>query len=200
MKITKLITDLQNFALKSDIRPEISGICFHDGYAVATDASTLVQVKLPSYPRCDGDEPVFPGKVHVKDLPKMIIKMPKGLKELKQTKSMKDYLEGFFFTNNEEHTIELTNTNLEEMNSNMVRKIDGTFPDYQTIMPKDDTEWETTLRLDPERVMNLMKYFSDHRQGFGAVIFKVQKNGEHKAILVENEEKTIKALIMPMIG
>lgn len=199
MKITKLITDLQNFAFKSDIKPEISGIHFHDGYAVATDASTLVQVKIPSH-KSDGDEPIIPGKTHVTELPKMIIKMPKGLKELKQTKLMKDYLDGFFFTNNEENTIELTNTNLEETNSNMVRKIPGEFPDYQAIMPKDDTEWLAEITLDPERVMNLMKYFNDHREGFGGVTFRIQKaDTKSKAILVESEDKNIKALIMPMI-
>jgi len=192
--ITKDILTAAKFASTDESRPVLTAVKVTDkGYA-ATDSYKLVMIK---HKGADIKEfPVIPNAQEVKELPEpLLIPAAALLKKLKfpTSKTLPILGEGLL-CNAEKGSVAIATTDLETATTLQFRTIDGTFPEYQKIMPTGEPV--VTIMLDAKLVTECMAAFLDGETNQ----VRLDLYGETEPMIMTGKSENndhIKALLMP---
>jgi len=191
--ITKDLLVAAKFASKNPSRPVLNSVMITEDKFVATDSYKLIEITN------DG-EPVeeFPMVAGVKTVKKLedpiLIPAKDVLKKLKLPKATMPILEHAILTNDTDKTISLTTSDLETASTLQLKKIEGNFPDYESVMPK--SEPTVTLKFDAKILKETLEAFitKDHQD------IELEVRGDNEALIIkgtENSNINKKAMVMP---
>lgn len=123
-------------ASKNTVREELSGVYFTKDKTVATDSFRLVEMSVPTgvdpadFPTVDGNSPM-------KGVQPFIVSA-KGVREIKiPKKGSLPILSHFAIKHLGERTAEFLTTDLKVADIKSIYRINGKFPDYEQIFPKE---------------------------------------------------------------
>ena len=179
-------------ASKSGIREEIRSVLFTSDKSVATDSVRLLEVSVATtgtaeeFPQVDGMSAMrgcSPFMVSAKQVAEL---KPKGAKHLPIT-------EFVALKHIDDKRVEFLMTDLESSQVKQARRVDGKFPDYEQIFPKEDAVAEVVL--NGEMFSELVKVMSGlHEQ------VKVKFYGKEKPIVLEcgTDAQKARGMIMPI--
>ena len=146
------------FAAKDGIREEINAVLFAKEKTAATDGIRLLEVsvsttgKAEEFPQIDGISAMrgcSPFLVNAKQVAEL---KPKGAKHLPIT-------EFVALKHLDDKRVEFLTTDLESSRVSQARRIDGKFPDYEQIFPKDEPK--VRFKIDGAKLAELLKVMSE---------------------------------------
>ena len=185
------------FASKGTTRPELEGVFFKADKTVATDSFQLVEISTPKVKV--EDFPAVQGKVIMRGFKPFIVST-KGLKDIKfpnngAVQSL-PILSNAGIKHIDENSVEFITTDLEVSNSVSVRRIQGEFPEYESIIPTGDPVVEVIVNA---------QYLADMLQVLGALDsgshVKIKIYGKDKPLVIEaGKEQKGRGLLMPIKG
>ncbi len=195
-----MLYNKHNFAVakftgKSGVRLELKGVFFTSTKTVATDSFKLVEINAPKVNA--EDFPVVQGKSIMRGFKPFIVSA-KGLRDIKFPKRPPhlSVLENAGIKHISENTVEFITTDLESSNSVSVRRIQGEFPEYESIIP--------TGKPVVEVIVNA-QYLVDMLQVLGALdnnrLVKIKLYGKEKPLVIEaGKDQKGRGLLMPIKG
>ena len=182
------------FAAKDGIREELASVYFTSKITAATDSIRLLEMSVSTtgnaeeFPQIDGMSAMrgcSPFLVNAKQVMEL---KPKGVKHLPIT-------EFVALKHLDDKRVEFLTTDVESSQVKQARRIDGKFPDYEQIFPKDEPK--VRFKIDGAKLAELLKVMAELPQS-GQV--EVLYYGRILPIELRSDNGNQKArgLIMPM--
>jgi len=201
MFISKTSTLVHSFAAKDEARPEITGVLLTpDGTMAATDYYSLAEIKMKSMPK-DDDFPLAAGHKKPMPLSAPVILPAKFVASIGQSISPSPSLPILSFAalnGIDENFAHFVTTDLETVQDQKTRIIDGKFPDYEKIFPQGKPVVEVTL--NPEYLFQAAKLLTQFNKGRGVkrVKLSIYQPNEPVIMTSETNEHTAKVVLMPL--
>lgn len=194
--------EVAKVASKSDMKPELACVLFMPDKTVATDTFRLVEMSTHKLDRF-GNYPheSIDGVVTDKD------KMPDGYllpaREVLKHKIIKHKtlpeLNVAVLAEGKLNEVALVSTNLEAVTRSGMRSVNGVFPKYDQVMPKDD-DIAFSMNINAGYLAEVVKILGALNK-YDAVTLHFQK-GTGKALYITAKDdkgnQSAKALVMPM--
>lgn len=181
-------------ASKSETRPELAGVFITKDKTVATDSFRLIEMSTPSNIKAE-DYPKVQGKTAMRGFKPFII----SAKELSKIKIPKNkslpIVENIAISHVDNTHVELMTTDLETADIKSFRKIDGTFPDYEKIFPKENPKAEVELNAEYlAEVCEVLSKINNLKS------VKIKFYGDNMPLVLEakNQDQASRAMIMPL--
>lgn len=192
MLYNQLNLDVGKIASKSEIKPEFACVYFTKQKTVATDSYRLLEVTVPE--DCDAED--FPNALTElpEDIPGFLVPA-KNLATIKLPKNKKlQILNNLAIRSITKNTVELLTNNLETANTTCINTVDGQYPDYEKIIPKDTPLAEVTVNAN--LLAELLEVMAKTNE-LHEVTIKLY--GKNKPILLEasNDSQNARGVFMP---
>lgn len=198
--IDKVILAACQIASKDDSRPVLSGIKFEKDRAVATDGFRLITVTYPDQDPNDmpqlgervlnDEEVVLPAK-----------NVEAALKRIPKNPNL-PILNCAVIEKEKDGVVTITSTDLNSFSEEKVRKIDGTYPEYQKILDSTKAKEVTAkFSVNAQLMSETLKAMATALKYLGnATTVAVEVRGSNDPILItcESKERKIEALVMPV--
>ena len=172
MKLSKNILEIRKFASQNDLRPEISCTYLKDNKIVATDATRLVEIT----------DKKLPEELFIKEpllLPIRKIKLDK---------------ENEVIISDDKKTATIGTKDTMQI----VKTVEGSYPEYENIMPKPDTNVLAEVSIDGELLGEVLEYMQKFGGYKGVKMTIYDKNNYPIKIEVNNPEYKVIGLVMPL--
>jgi len=188
--------DVAKIASKNYVKPALAGVFFKKDRTVATDGYRLIEEMTPK----DADVADFPiadGMSTMKGCKPFIVdaKMLAGIKLPKKTSL--PILSNVAIKHIDDKHVEFFTTNLETSEVKTVARIDGNFPDYESLFPTKEPVLEIQINgiYLAEIAMMLSKLSK-----FPEDVITIKLYGAEKPLVIEagNINQSGRALIMPV--
>ncbi len=184
------------FASKSATQAEINGVLVTPEKTVATDRYTLLEVENPKdftledFPKVPNNE-TAEITTHIMPLESAKL-LEANLKKVKNS-SLPVLQNAAGLKLEAENQAGFVTTNLESATPIIYQKIDGEFPDYQQIVPKEKSVIE--FNVSPE----FLKRIAETYQAIGNASVNVKYYGDNQPLVFEAKtcfNQNVKALLM----
>ncbi len=195
---------IADIASKNSDRVEITGVLFKKDRTVATDAYKLIEVKNPEIFQKNDDIPVLPDKTKVWNgfLKKGVILPVKAIKKIRQNlpdikNSSLPVLKSCWFTDKSNaEMVEIASTDLEIVNKIQVKNIQGNFPDYQNIIPKN---YKQKITISIKHLKDMIKTLEAMDIQDGSIELAIKDDISPVMIKAKTkQEQEITGLLMPI--
>lgn len=198
MLYNDLNLSVARFASKNEYKPEVIGVFFTPDKTCATDTFRLLEVSVNKNMKPEEFPRLPDGTTAMRGMKPFIIPAD-SVKEMVKMKRGKNpslpILEYIAVSRVDDNQVNFFSTNLEVGDTRMIRRLEGTFPDYEAIMPKGEPKVKIFLngKMLSELLDTLSKVSKDAK-----VEMKVY--GETQPIYFEasNAEQKARGLLMPM--
>lgn len=183
----------QRFAAKSDTRPGLSGIYVTKDKTVATNAVILVEIDKPEQP--DDGYPEFPN-FNIADSDPHILPLEAAKQiesNLKKIKATLPIFQNALPIKSGDNVGYLT-TDMATINPVIYKPIDEQFPEYQSIIPKDE-DAIGEVNLSPEYLEIIAKTFKDAKAQ--SLTIRLYKQNLPVKFNAEVNGQNITAVLMP---
>jgi hypothetical protein len=135
MLYNSLNLEVAKIASKLDTKPEIAGVFFTKTKTVATDSFRLIEISVPKVKA--EDYPITPQGSAMRGCDPFIVEAT-GLGKIKLPKNKSlPIVNNFAVKHIDKDKVEFLTTDLESTQLIQLRRIEGQFPDYEQIFPKD---------------------------------------------------------------
>ncbi len=160
--------DVAKFASKDSTRYSLNSILVEPGATVATDGHQLVKVSAPNHETKLENFPVIPGVTMVRPSANFLLPASTALEVSKQIprKSTIPVLQNAAVLDAGPDHVGMVTTDLDSAKPVTVRKVEGTFPSYQTVI--DDLEKVTVqseVKLNGLLLGELAKFLGQFNGG-----------------------------------
>lgn len=198
--LTKKTLLVRTFAAKGDSRPEISGVLTFKGGAAATDSYCLAEIRMKS-PLPASDFPLLPESPAPQDLDENLILPAAFVAELAKSISSKPTLPAldcaaYCGKDKDGNPIFLT-TDLETSQEHKTRAIEGHWPDYLKLIPKQEPT--AKISISPELLLKAAKLLSAfNKKGAGLPRVELSIYGATDPVMLTSETSDHKAMVLVM--
>lgn len=181
------------FAAKNGIREELASMYFLKDKTVATDTFRLLEVSVPADVKIE-DFPQVQGKSAMRGCEPFLVDA-RSVASIKLPKSKLPILQHCTIKHCDKQYVEFLTTDGEIAESKTLRRIDGQFPDYEQIFPKDEPKAE--VYINGKMLGELLTAMSELSEDKGVTI---RFFGEENPLVLLAESKVQKArgIMMPM--
>ena len=176
-----------------DTRPEISGVYFNGDKTVATDSFRLIEVQtLPDTLAEDMPDGMASTPMD-QIIPADAVK--KALRNIPKNPTIICLENVAVSSDNNKNTATLTTSDLETQDQVKSRVIDGTYPDWKRIMPKNKPK--QTVTVNAKYLKEMADYFTKHGVN-KRVAIAVNEQGPIVFTSKTEQDQVITGLLMPI--
>ncbi len=196
MLLNRQSLDVAKFASKSDTRPILSALCITPTHVVATDSYHLLEVE-----HVKQDDQVKPDGIRT-DSGTGLLPAEAALHACKNIPSTKEdtlfaLKHAFSSLDGDGKKMTLTTTDLMQEKSVEATLIDGKYPDYGQIFPKEQPAARITVNA--KYLKEIADYFAKHGDGEKVLI---EFHGEDRPLVFRGETRLasqkVRGLVMPL--
>jgi len=194
MLYNKLNLAVAKIASTNDSRPELASVLFTKDKTAATDSFRLIEITVDNSVRVE-DYPKIEGKDVIKEITPFLVSA-KALKEIKPVKSKTmPILNYVAITFADDKQVEFSATNLETVERKMLRKVEGTFPEYEKVIPTDEPKAKITLNAN--YLLDVLAILAEVNKQ-GTVEIEFYEDGKPLLLKASNGSQSARALVMPL--
>jgi len=202
MYLSKASIDITSHLDPNDKRPVLSGVYVTDSVSVATDAYRLLRV---NHPVIDPSE--VPTDLYITSERDAIIPAS-ALIKAKANMPKKHIIDALnvvsVSVDIETDRAQLVTTDLDTVDTVKTRIIEGRYPDYTQIIPKEDDKPTVKIAINAKYLKEMAAYFEKHTEKDNYIeieVYKPTESGADRALIMRAKvgaDQEALGLIMPL--